>query len=73
MKCEKSHSPSTPWDMMDLLADYMFRKFSAWIRNSFDTANILPHVNIPAEMVCEADRMVDMLAIAQKNDGASCA
>ncbi|KIK72097.1 hypothetical protein PAXRUDRAFT_181309 [Paxillus rubicundulus Ve08.2h10] len=64
--------PDSPWVLTDLIMEYMRRRFQAELFPTTDPASILPDVNIPVEMVCEADRMSEVLARACRNPGTCC-
>jgi predicted TIM-barrel fold metal-dependent hydrolase len=61
--------PDSPWVLTDLIMDHMRRRFHAGISPTTHLTSILPDVNIPTDMVCEADRMADILVRARKNPG----
>ncbi|KIK72504.1 hypothetical protein PAXRUDRAFT_99947, partial [Paxillus rubicundulus Ve08.2h10] len=59
--------PDSPWVLTDLIMEYMCCRFHAELFPTTDPTSILPDVNIPVEMVCEADRMSEILARACRN------
>ncbi|KIK80114.1 hypothetical protein PAXRUDRAFT_159545 [Paxillus rubicundulus Ve08.2h10] len=64
--------PDSPWALTDLIMEYMHRRFRAELFPTTDPKGILPDINIPAEMVCEADQMSEILAQACRNTGMCC-
>ncbi|KIK77817.1 hypothetical protein PAXRUDRAFT_165658 [Paxillus rubicundulus Ve08.2h10] len=50
--------PDSPWALTDLIMEYMHHRFHAELFPTTDPTSILPDVNIPAEMVCEADQIL---------------
>lgn len=59
--------PGAPWKLMDDLADYMRRRFFEDVRPLTRHADCLPCIDIPVEILCEAERMVELLLRARKN------
>ncbi|KIJ16607.1 hypothetical protein PAXINDRAFT_10322 [Paxillus involutus ATCC 200175] len=59
--------PDSPWVLTDIIMEYMHRRFHAELFPTTDPTSILPDINIPAEMVCELDRMSEILAQACRN------
>ncbi|KIK80423.1 hypothetical protein PAXRUDRAFT_158728 [Paxillus rubicundulus Ve08.2h10] len=61
--------PDSPGVLTDLIIDYMHHRFHAEMETLQTThpTTILPDVNLPADMVFEADRMADVLVRAHKN------
>ncbi|KIJ10067.1 hypothetical protein PAXINDRAFT_157724 [Paxillus involutus ATCC 200175] len=59
--------PDSPWVLTDIIMEYMRRRFHAELFPTTDPTSILLDVNIPAKMVCEADRMSEILARARRN------
>ncbi|KIK79967.1 hypothetical protein PAXRUDRAFT_159882 [Paxillus rubicundulus Ve08.2h10] len=59
--------PDSLWVLTDLIMEYMCCRFHAELFPMNDPTSILPDINIPAKMVCEADRMSEILAQAHRN------
>ncbi|KIK74522.1 hypothetical protein PAXRUDRAFT_175493 [Paxillus rubicundulus Ve08.2h10] len=61
--------PESLWVLTDLIMDYMHCRFHAEMETLPITHSmtILPDINIPTDMVCEVDRMADMLVRACNN------
>ncbi|KIK85684.1 hypothetical protein PAXRUDRAFT_152646 [Paxillus rubicundulus Ve08.2h10] len=61
--------PNSLWVLTDLIMCYVHHIFHAEMEMLPTThpTTILPDVNMPTDMVCEADRMADMLVRACKN------
>ncbi|KIK72542.1 hypothetical protein PAXRUDRAFT_21867 [Paxillus rubicundulus Ve08.2h10] len=59
--------PDSPWALTDLIMEYKCHRFHAELFPMTDPTSILPDVNIPTEMVCEADQMSEILTQACRN------
>ncbi|KIK74289.1 hypothetical protein PAXRUDRAFT_176199 [Paxillus rubicundulus Ve08.2h10] len=59
--------PDSPWALTDLIMEYMHRRFHAELFPTTDPTGILPDINIPTKMVCEADQMSEILTRAHRN------
>lgn len=66
----KDCPPGSPLEEMDHVADYMRQRFQANAQPMAVPSGTLPHISMHTGVVCEVDRILDMLLQARGNTGA---
>ena len=61
------YPPGCPLDKLDRITEYMQRRYHSLIHPSTPPAPVIPDIQIPLPVICEADRILSLVVEAYKN------